>query len=309
MEYIIKSDSYRLLKTKINELLNGIDKENITYYDLLDDSIKDIIENANYVSLFNDKKGIVVYNSVIFGTKYEYKEELSLLEKYLENSNNNTILIFITDSISTKKRCVKIIQDKGNIIELKKINDKSLNDEIKKYLNKLGFSIENSASNILINRCNSNYDLILNEIDKLLIVKKDKLITIKDIEKYTNDNTNIDIFNFVDNIIKKRVDVALKDLHNIIENIEPAIIFSNIASQYRLILCTKNLIKEGLTEKQIADEFLIHPYRIKLAHENSFNYSFEELENKLLYIGELDKKIKIGQLDKNNALKLFILNI
>ena len=309
MEYIIKSESFRLLKNKINELLDGIDKDNITYYDLSIDSIKDIIESANYVSLFNDKKGIVVYNSNIFGTKYEYKDELSQLEKYLEHPNDTTTLIFLTDSISLKKKCVKIIKDKGNLIEINKIDDKHINDEIKKYLDSLGYNIESSAINILVTRCNNSFDITLNELDKLLIIKEDKLITKFDIEKYTIDISNVDIFQFVDNVVKKKIDLALKELDNILENIEPAIVFSTIANQYRLILSTKNLIKSGLTERNIADELSIHPYRIKLAHENAYNYSNQELEDKLLYIGELDKKIKTGELDKFNALKLFLLNI
>ena len=100
MEYIIKSNSYRLLKDKIKELTQDIYKDNITYFDLSIDNLKDIIEECNYVSLFNDKKAIIVYNTHIFNTKYEYASELELLESYLNNSNKNTILIFIADSIS-----------------------------------------------------------------------------------------------------------------------------------------------------------------------------------------------------------------
>ena len=70
MEYIIKSDSYRLLKNELNKLTKDIDKDNIIYYDLSIDSLKDILNNANYVSLFDDKKAIIVYNANIFGTKF-----------------------------------------------------------------------------------------------------------------------------------------------------------------------------------------------------------------------------------------------
>ena len=60
MVYIIKSESYRLLDNKIKELTDGIDKENITHFDLTIDTLKDIIEECNYTSLFNDKKAISV---------------------------------------------------------------------------------------------------------------------------------------------------------------------------------------------------------------------------------------------------------
>ena len=55
--------------------------------------------------------------------------------------------------------------------------------------------------------------------------------------------------------------------------------------------------------------FDIHPYRVKLALDNSYNYTNEELKNNLLEIGMLDEKIKLGLIDKYIALKLFLINI
>ena len=167
MEYIIKSNSYRLSKAKINDIISNIDKDNISYYDLNIDSLQDILEEANYNSLFNDRKAIIVYNSNIFGTKYEYKEELELLEKYLNNPNENTELIFLVDSISLKKKCVKIINDKECLIELNMPIKDELKDKVKEYLHDFNYKIESNALTKLINNLNSNYDYILNELDKI----------------------------------------------------------------------------------------------------------------------------------------------
>lgn len=309
MEYIIKSNSYRLLKQEINKLTKDIDKENINYYDLTIDNLKDILNDCNYSSLFEEKKGIIVYNTNIFNTKFEYKEDLELLEKYLNNPNKNTILIFIADSISSKKKCVKKIKENNNLLELN-INESELESHIKEYLKENNFKIENIALTRLIKNLNNKYDYILNELDKVMIIKKDYLITLEDIEKYTISLENDDIFEFVDLIIKKDTIKIFKYLEKFINNKEePAILFSNIATQYRLIYSIKNLIKNGYKEKDIATNLAIHPYRVKLALEKSYNYTNTELKEKLLYIGELDEKIKLGYIDKYIALKLFLLNI
>ena len=310
MEYIIKSNSYRLLKRELDKLTEDIDKENINYFDMDVDNIKDILDNANYVSLFDDKKCIVVYNSNIFGTKFEYKNELEILEKYLNNPNDNTTLIFLTDNISKSKKCVKLISNKGNVIELNKPTGDNLKKEIINYLKEFNFKIENKALDLLIKRLDNNYDYILNELDKIMIIKEDYLINVEDINKYSVNIEEVDLFKFVDLVIKKKIEECLEELKIIVENnIEPAIILSMIAGQYRLIYSTKNLIKQGLSEKTIADELDVHPYRIKLAHDNSYNYSNIELKGKILSIGELDRKIKTGELDKYNALKIFIINL
>lgn len=310
MVYIIKSESYRLLDNKIKELTNGIDKENITHFDLTIDSLKDIIEECNYTSLFNDKKAVIVNNTNIFGTKYEYKENMELLEKYLNNYNKDTELIFIADSVSLKKKCVKIIKDNGNLFELKKPVGDDLRKMVIDYLKQNNFKIENSALIKLITNTLENYDFILNELDKVIVVKKDYLITNEDIDKYTIKIVEENIFDFVDLVIKKDTkNIFIKLEKYIQEKQEPAILLSNIASQYRLIYSVKNLTRKGFSEKEIADELGIHPYRVKLAREKSYNYTNDELKDKLLSIGSLDEKVKLGIIDKYVALKLFLVNL
>lgn len=310
MVYIIKSESYRLLDSKIKELTNNINKENIIHFDLTLDNLKDILEECNYTSLFNDEKAIIVNNTNIFGTKYEYKDDMELLEKYLNNQNKNTQLIFIADTISVKKKCVKIVKDNGNLFELKKPVGEDLKLQIIEYLKNNGFKIENNALIQLITNLNSNYDFILNELDKVIVVKKDYLITKEDIDKYTIKIIEENIFDFVDLVIKKDTkNIFIKLEKYIQEKQEPAILLSNIANQYRLIYSVKNLLKNGFSEKEIATELDIHPYRVKLAKEKSYNYTNEELKEKLLSIGSLDEKVKLGMIDKYVALKLFFINI
>jgi len=310
MEYIIKSNSYRLTKQKINELISGIEKDNIAYFDLTENNIKEVLEECNYNSLFNEKKAIIVNNTNIFNTKYEYKEELNYLENYLNNPNINTILIFIADSVSLKKKCVKIINDNNNYFNLMMPKDDELKSEIKEYLKQNNYKIENNALNLIIDNLEENYDYILNELDKVIIIKKDYKNTKEDIDKYTIKNKKDNIFDFVELIIKKNESKIYEYLERYIDDKnEPAILFANIATQYRIIYSSKNLIKEGYSEKEIASLLDIHPYRVKLAINNSYNYTNKELLEKLLYIGELDEQIKLGILDKYIALKLFIINI
>ncbi len=310
MEYIIKCESYRLLKDKINELTKDIDKENITYFDMTIDSIENILEECNYNSLFNIKKAIIVYNTTIFNTKYEYKDILEKVEKYLNNPNINTILIFVADSISLRKKCVKIIKEKNNLFEIETPVDKELENYIRKYLENNNFKIENNALKKIINNLNNNYDFILNELDKIMIVKTDNLINVNDIDCYTTKLEENNIFDFVDSVIKKDNKKMFDYLKTYVKNKEePSILFASIASQYRLIYCVKNLHKNGQSEKEIADNLKIHPYRVKLALENSYNYTNQELEEKLLYIGKLDEKIKLGIIENYKALKLFLISI
>ena len=307
MEYIIKTNSYRLLKEKLEELTKGIDKDNITYLDLTENSIKEIIEECNYTSLFDDKKAIVVNNTNIFNTKYEYKDELEVLEKYLNNPNSNTTLVFIADSVSKKKKCVKIINDNNNYFELNSPMDDELKSCVKDYLKKNSYKIETSALNLLLDNLENKYDYILNELDKVMIVKKDYLITKEDIEKYTISTKCDNIFDFVEYIVKKNETKMIEYLERFInDKNEPAILLSNVATQYRLIYSTKNLSKEGYSEKEIAEMLDVHPYRVKLACKHLFNYNLDEVKKILIDLANLDVKIKKGETDRYIDFELFL---
>ena len=197
MEYIIKSNSYRLLKKELDKLTKNIDKENINYFDLDVDSIKDILDNANYVSLFDDKKGIIVYNSNIFGTKFEYKNELEILEKYLNNPNDNTTLIFLTDNISKSKKCVKLINSKGNVIELNKPTGDNLKKEIINYLKDFNFKIENLCNRLENKISLGKIKVILEAMNELGLIeiyegiKETKIKYIKTTEKVDLQSSQI----------------------------------------------------------------------------------------------------------------------
>ena len=81
-----------------------------------------------------------------------------------------------------------------------------------------------------------------------------------------------------------------------------------IASQFRFLLQVKILYNKNKTNDEISKILEVHPYRVKLAINNSYYYSKELLEDYLLKLFEIDRKIKLGLADKNILFELFILN-
>ena len=69
----------------------------------------------------------------------------------------------------------------------------------------------------------------------------------------------------------------------------------------------KQLYLNGYTENDIAKILNIHPYRVKLASQNSRKYDSDILIDYLKQLSDLDINIKTGKIDKNLGLELFIL--
>ena len=150
-----------------------------------------------------------------------------------------------------------------------------------------------------------------NEIDKIKIYKNDDLkITQEDVINLTHKNIDLDVFKLIDYIITKNKEKALELYNELLKNgSEPIAIIVMLSNQFRIMYQTKELIKKGYTEKDIAKIINIHPYRVKLALQNSRQYQSNLLLKYLENLSDLDIKIKSGNIDKYLGLELFILNI
>ena len=291
---------------------NNIEEISISIYDLTNTNIEKKIEDCEMNSMFTDKKVIIVNNSYIFtgkSKKGQIEQNLEALEKYINNSNIDTLLIFISDSekLDERKKIVKLIKQKGIVKEFNTTTN--INSIVKSFFN--DYKISDSSITKLINRVGNNLPLLEEEAEKLKLYKDDlKEINDEDILKITNKNVDLDIFKLIDNIIMKNKKVATETYNEMIKyGEEPIKILIMIASQIRLMYQTKLLYKKGYTEKDSASLLGIHPYRVKLATEKGRKYTESDLLMYLDNLADLDSKIKQSNVDKKMAIELFILKI
>ena len=301
-DYIIEQQIEKITtKTKIDNYAT-------VYYDLEQTKIEDIIDNANTASLFDDKKIIIIENSYIFTGQKGVEQNLLILEKYLNSPNLNTILIFTvkTEKLDERKKIVKLIKQKGSVLEC---SNKNINKTVKEMFE--DYEISDSLINTLIDRVGSNLYILKQEVDKIKLYKdSNKTITKDDIINLTSKNVSTDIFKLIEAIVLKNKDEAMQIYKAMLKiNEEPIKIIIMLANQFRIIYQTKNLYIKGYTEKDITNILQIHPYRIKLALEKGKVFKSEDLLKYLNLLADMDSDIKSGLIDKNIALELFILNL
>ena len=272
-----------LVKEYIDKIIkdNKIDDINISRYES-EDSIANIIEDASTISLFADKKVILVENHEVFTTKY--KDNISSLENYIKSNNTTSILIFYmySQSPDSRKKIYKVIKEYGKVVDL----SKSLNifDIVKKYFN--GYSISNSSINLLIDRVGNDLNILKTEAEKLKIYKIDtKIITDQNIIDSIRKRSDVDIFKFIDNIItknKKEVISVYKELIKIGE--EPIKIIVMLSNQFRLMYQAKHLTRKGYSEDDISSLLGVKRYPVHLAITKGYKYDDKTI---LKYLEEL----------------------
>ena len=155
MNYLLYGTEKFLIDKEIKNIINksGIDEINISKYDLEINTLNEIIEDANTISLFSSNKLIIVDNAYIFSRVNKKVENIELLEEYLKNKNS-TIIIFVNNNekLDRAKKIVKLINDRGLVKEYNPL--KNINNNVKDMFE--DYKISNDAINLLIERIGRN---------------------------------------------------------------------------------------------------------------------------------------------------------
>lgn len=308
MLYLLYGDVLYLINKEITKIIeqNKIEDINISKYELDSTNFKDIIEDASTISLFSDKKLIIVDNAYIFTSK-DKAGDVSIFEEYFNNYNPDTIIIFkLNESkLDERKKIVKLIRKIGTVKDFNKGDN--INKIIIDLLNEYKTSKENI--NLLIERVGSDIYQLQNEIEKIKLYKgDDKDITKEDIINLTSENIEVDLFKLMDAIIDNNKEKALIYYKEMIKlNMEPIQIIVALANKYRLMYQSKELSISGYNENEIGKELNQNPKYIYMLLKTGRKYTSDKLLNLLKQLAELDYKIKSGKVDKTIAFELFIL--
>lgn len=291
--YLIETDKYELLDIKVNEILkeNNLTRDNLIIYDMEEVNISDAIIDLDTYSLFNERKVVLCKNSIFLSTgKSEINHNIELLEKYLNNPNDNNILILSTDKTDGKKNIVKLVKEKCKIVDV----DIDIVKYIKEYTK--GYKIPDDVIRYLIINTNEDITHITNELDKLMSLKEnEKEITKADIDLIVVKRIDSNIFDLIDAIISKNKDKSLRIYNEMINYGEDIFkIFVGLSNQIRLIYQVKVL--KDLTNEEIATKLKLKNVKQVAALRYKIDkYTTSELTNYLHKLSIMDEELKLGK--------------
>lgn len=308
--YLIYGVDKYLIDKEIDKIIkkNKIDNNSIIKYSLNEDSIDNILEDANTFNLFSDTKLIIVNDANIFTSSNDILTDKII--NYLNNYNDKSYLVFtlLSDKIDNRKKITKVMSDKGNVIDLNK-KDVDINYIIS-YLKENGYQINMSDARMILNKVGNNLFSINNELDKLMLFKlEDKVIDKNSIDLLINENIDSSLFALVDSITNKDKDKMLKLYHECLLESDPIMIINMLANKYILLYQVKRLISDGYSDDKIAKELEVHPYPVKLARNMCYSYSVKEILDIILKLANLDKDIKLGNVNGEVGLEFLLLSI
>ena len=303
--YLIKSDSYQLLNERINEIVGDI--ETISHFSLNESTINEVIDDAGYFGLFDEKRVVIVRDVKYFGGKFLYEEDTDKLNNFLTNVDD-IIIIFVCDEISESKAITKRMKEIGAEIII--INSKEEQSKyIDEYCKKHDITINQNVIDKIMENSFHDLDVFLQEVNRLSII--DKNITDELVEQYSVKNNDEDVtFDFSNAVVDKNFNKAFDLLDQLLDNgTEPFSIVGLLASSFINMYMVKDAVNHGLTDDEIAKVLgYTNSKRVFVMKRNGQKYDLDTLKDIIIRLSELDIKIKTGY-NPVYEIKEFLLNL
>lgn len=292
--YLIVTNDKITLDNKLNSIIKDNKDAEVVHYDLLEIPIERLIEDLDTYNFLASKKVIVGHNASFLSSdksKTVVEHNLDIFEKYIENPNQENILILVCENIDKRKKITSNLVKKAEVIEV--ISD--ISSLIKNRLE--DYKMDKQTEKLLLEYCGNDSERVLNEIEKLKLYKlEEKVITSSDIESIVMKSMDDNIFHLVDSILtgdKKYAFILYQDF--LLHGEQVVNIIRILANKIRLIYQVKVLLNDGNSDQKISKLLKVHEYPVKLAREASYKYNENILLEKLEKLAKLDLEIKSGE--------------
>lgn len=307
MIYVFLGNEISILKNKINELINKLNISNIIKYEYDETSIIDILNELNYVDLFNEKKLIIVNNFTFKGIK---EKEEKILSNYINNMSDNVLILKCKDeSLDSRKSIIKLLKEKCKVEELKKLDYKGLHDLVTKIFKENGINVTYNQVKKILEMTENNTDVTLLEVNKLLTYIDDNRLTDEIIDKVVSTSNEKEMFRLNDAVMNKDIAKIFESYKIILSSgVDSIAIIDFLSKQFRTLYQVK-ILSKSKNPDLISKELGIKPYVIKKMYDIMNNFKEEEIINIMYKLSDMDIDIKVNSLDKDKLLEMFFLNI
>ncbi len=296
--YLKRQYKHRMKKAIITE----DDSMNYSYFEGRKTNISDIMDIADTMPFFSEKRLLIVENSGFF------KEEAGDLADYLKRLPATACIIFIEDEIDKRGKLYKAVKQTGRIVEfstqsegtlmkwiqnLIKAENKVMNKEVITYfLYKTGLEMEN----------------IFQELEKLLCYTLNKSqITKEDVDAVCTEQIQNSIFKMVDAIGEKKQKQALEYYYDLMALKEPPMkIMYLIARQFQILLEIKELMQKGCQYQEISRKTGYRDFAVKKYLTQAKRFSPVTIKNALKNCAEMEEAVKLGKINDTMSVELLI---
>lgn len=297
-DYLKKQYKNRLTKA----ILPDGDTMNYAYYEGKGIPVPEIIDLAETMPFFAERRLIVIENSNFF------KNATPELADYIKGMPETACFLFVENEVDKRGKLYKAVKDKGRIVELGRQDEKTLVMWLAGQMKRESKRVQESTLKYLLSKTGTDMENLEKELEKLFCYTIDREeIFAEDVDAICTEQITNKIFEMVEAVANKQQKKALDYYYDLLALKEPPMrILYLLTRQFRLLLEVQTLVKRGYGKKQVAETAGIHPFVAGKYIEQCRNFSKEELHSIMEEAAELEECVKTGRLNDTMSVEIFI---
>jgi DNA polymerase-3 subunit delta len=275
-----------------------------------DTTIDDIVANAKRYPMMAERQVVIVKEA------QELFRTIDQLEKYAENPQHTTVLVFAYKykSLDKRKKVTKLLEKNGLVYESKKMYDNKVGEWIKRVLQGRGYGIEPKAMAMLVEFLGNDLSRIANELTKLeIILPKGSTITPNHIEENIGFSKDFNVFEFRKAIGEKNQFKAYQIANYFAQNQKdnPIVMTNGLVFSFFSALLQYHGLKDK-SASNVAKILKVNPYFVNDYIAAAHNYPMKKVSaivGKLRDIDVKSKGVGANGLPQGNLLKEMLVSI
>ena len=279
------------------------DTMNYSYYEGKDINPRVVIDMAETLPFFADRRVLMIENSGFF------KNKCDELADYMAGIPESTNFIFVETEIDKRNRFYKEVKKIGRVVEFGTQKEDTLMKWVLGMLRKEGKNITKDTLQTFLTKTGSDMQMIKNELDKLMAYTEDRdVIRTEDVEHVCITQTTNRIFEMINAVAEGNQKKALELYEDLLSLKEPPMrILFLIAKQFNQLYQLKLLAKEGLPSAEIAKQAGIVPFAMKKYQAQAKNFGTEELRAAVEECVASEEAVKTGKMNDRLSVELLIM--
>jgi DNA polymerase-3 subunit delta len=284
-------------------LTGGADSMNVQSYTGKDINPAEVIDFAETMPFFADRRVIVMEDSGFF------QNGCAELADYIKSPADTAYFLFVETAVDKRTTFFKAVNKTGLSIECDTPDENTLLRWIAGRLKAGNFRITAAAARHFLDRVGTDMSNIVNELDKLTsyAMGRDQ-ITEEDIDAVCANWITSQIFVMTDAIVEKNQKKVMDLYYDLLALKEPpqkiqALIFR----QFNLMLQVKELAESGRSSRDIGPEVGLSPYIAGKYMTWARGFSMDQLKSYLELCVSNDEAAKTGKLDDVISLEMILI--
>lgn len=301
--YLLYGTEEYLKKLYKNKLKTGIigdeDTMNYTYFEGKSIEIPKIIEVAETLPFFSERRLILIENSGLFKSSND-------LADYIRTMPDYCYMIFVESEVDKRNRLYKAVKEVGYISEMNGMDEKDLQLWVTQLLKRSGKKITRDTLMYFLNKSGTDMEGMVQEVEKLICYAMDKeVITVEDIDAVCVTQVSNQIFLMIDAIASRKQRQALDLYYDLLTLREkPMSILFLITRHFNILLQIKEL--KGQNRNEVAKKVGVPPFAVQKYMSQADNFTKQGLIENLKDCAEMEAQVKTGFMTDQMTVELLI---